>query len=35
MQLDTAYLRQLGWAPKYSSEEAVRLTARAVSRQRS
>jgi len=34
MQLDTASLRQLGWAPKYSSEEAVMLTARAVSEQR-
>jgi len=34
MQLDTASLRQLGWAPKYSSEEAVMLTARAVSKQR-
>jgi UDP-glucose 4-epimerase len=35
MQLDTAYLRRLGWAPMYGSEEAVRLTAKAVSRQRS
>lgn len=34
MQLDTASLRRLGWAPRYSSEEAVRLTARAVSDQR-
>jgi len=34
MQLDTASLRRLGWAPKYNSEEAVRLTARAVSEQR-
>jgi len=34
MQLDTASLRQLGWVPKYSSEEAVMLTARAVSEQR-
>jgi UDP-glucose 4-epimerase len=34
MQLDTARLRSLGWAPRYSSEEAVRLTARAVSDQR-
>jgi UDP-glucose 4-epimerase len=31
MQLDTSSLRRLGWAPRYSSEEAVRLTARAVS----
>ena len=31
MQLDTSSLRRLGWAPKYSSEEAVRLTARALS----
>jgi UDP-glucose 4-epimerase len=31
MQLDTASLRRLGWAPRYNSEEAVRLTARAVS----
>jgi len=35
MQLDTSSLQQLGWAPKYGSEEAVRLTARAVSGQRS
>ena len=35
MQLDTSSLRQLGWAPRYGSEEAVRLTARAVSGQRS
>ena len=35
MQLDTSSLRQLGWAPRYDSEEAVRLTARAVSGQRS
>jgi len=34
MQLDTASLRRLGWAPRHSSEEAVRLTARAVSGQR-
>ena len=34
MQLDTALLRRLGWAPRYGSEEAVRLTARAVSEQR-
>jgi len=34
MHLDTASLRRLGWAPRYSSEEAVRLTARAVSEQR-
>jgi len=34
MQLDTASLRRLGWAPRYGSEEAVRLTARAVSGQR-
>ena len=34
MQLDTASLRRLGWAPRYGSEEAVRLTARAVSEQR-
>ena len=34
MQLDTASLRRLGWAPRYNSEEAVRLTARAVSEQR-
>ncbi|MCK4582128.1 NAD-dependent epimerase/dehydratase family protein [Candidatus Bathyarchaeota archaeon] len=34
MHLDTASLRRLGWAPKYNSEEAVRLTARAVSDQR-
>ncbi len=34
MQLDTASLHRLGWAPRYSSEEAVRLTARAVSKQR-
>lgn len=34
MHLDTASLRRLGWAPKYNSEEAVRLTARAVSEQR-
>ncbi|MCK4703175.1 NAD-dependent epimerase/dehydratase family protein, partial [Candidatus Bathyarchaeota archaeon] len=33
MHLDTASLRRLGWAPKYNSEEAVRLTARAVSEQ--
>jgi UDP-glucose 4-epimerase len=35
MQLDTSSLRRLGWAPRYGSEEAVRLTARAVSSQRS
>lgn len=35
MQLDTSSLRRLGWAPRYSSEEAVRLTARAVSSLRS
>ncbi len=35
MQLDTASLQRLGWAPVYSSEEAVRLTARAISIQRS
>ena len=35
MQLDTSSLRRLGWAPKYSSEESVRLTARAVSSLRS
>jgi len=35
MQLETSSLRQLGWAPKYGSEEAVKLTARAVSSQRS
>ena len=35
MQLDTSSLQQLGWAPRYGSEEAVRLTARAVSGQRS
>ena len=34
MHLDTASLRRLGWAPRYSSEEAIRLTARAVSEQR-
>ncbi|MCK4399624.1 NAD-dependent epimerase/dehydratase family protein [Candidatus Bathyarchaeota archaeon] len=34
MHLDTASLRRLGWAPRYSSEEAVMLTARAVSEQR-
>ncbi|TSA50645.1 UDP-glucose 4-epimerase, partial [archaeon] len=34
MHLDTASLRRLGWAPRYNSEEAVRLTARAVSEQR-
>jgi UDP-glucose 4-epimerase len=34
MHLDTASLRRLRWAPRYSSEEAVRLTARAVSEQR-
>jgi len=34
MQLDTSSLRRLGWAPRYDSEEAVRLTARAVSEQR-
>ncbi len=34
MHLDTASLRRLGWAPRHSSEEAVRLTARAVSEQR-
>jgi len=34
MQLDTASLRRLGWAPRYNSEEAVRLTARTVSKQR-
>ncbi len=31
MQLDNSSLRRLGWTPKYSSEEAVRLTAKAVS----
>jgi len=34
MQLDTSSLRRLGWAPRYNSEEAVRLTARSVSEQR-
>ena len=34
MHLDTTSLRRLGWAPRHSSEEAVRLTARAVSEQR-
>jgi UDP-glucose 4-epimerase len=34
MQLDTASLRRLGWAPMHNSEEAVRLTARAVSEQK-
>lgn len=35
MQLDTSSLRRLGWTPRYGSEEAIRLTARAVSSQRS
>ncbi len=35
MQLDTASLQRLGWTPRHGSEEAVRLTARAVSSQRS
>ncbi|MBN2334591.1 NAD-dependent epimerase/dehydratase family protein [Candidatus Bathyarchaeota archaeon] len=30
MQLDMSALKRLGWTPRYRSEEAVRLTARAV-----
>ena len=30
MQLDMSLLRSYGWEPKYSSAEAVRLTARSI-----
>jgi len=35
MQLDMNRLRETGWEPKYGSEEAVRLTARAIIRETS
>ena len=35
MQLDMNRLKQNGWAPKYGSEEAVRLTTRAIIRETS